>query len=39
MKQLIQNYKTGEVELEEVPIATVGLGSALVQSSYSLKKS
>jgi len=36
MKQLIQNYKTGELRLEEVPIPAIGAGGVLVRNVYSL---
>jgi len=39
LKQLVQNYRTGELKLEEVLILTVTAGSVLAQSSYSLEKS
>ena len=39
LKQLVQNYRAGELKLEEVLILTVTFGSALAQSSYSLEKS
>jgi len=39
MKQLIQNYRTGELKLEEALILTVTPGSVSVQNSYSLEKS
>lgn len=36
MKQLIQNLKTGETILEEVPAPTVGRGQVLIQTRRSL---
>jgi len=39
LKQLVQNYETGELKLKEVPIPTVRPVSVLVQNTYSLGKS
>jgi len=36
MKQLIQNYKTGELRVEEVPPPTLKLGGVLVRNVFSL---
>lgn len=36
MKQITQNYKTGELKLEEVPKPAVRPGGVLVQNAYSL---
>ena len=36
MKQLIQNYKTGELKLEEVPVPALRSGGVLAQNAYSL---
>ncbi len=36
MKQIIQNYKNGELKLEEVPIPQIGRGRVLVKVLYSL---
>lgn len=36
MKQLIQNLKTGETTLEEVPVPTVSRGQVLIQTRRSL---
>jgi predicted dehydrogenase len=36
MKQLLQNMKTGESEVAEVPVPHPGLGTALVQTAASL---
>ncbi|MBM3132919.1 MAG: oxidoreductase, partial [Chloroflexi bacterium] len=36
MKQLIQNYKTGELKLEEVPAPLVRLGGVLVRTANSV---
>lgn len=36
MKQLIQNYKTGELRVEEVPLPTLKLGGVLMRNVFSL---
>lgn len=36
MKQLVQNFKTGELLLEEVPASALKAGGVLVQNAYSL---
>lgn len=36
MKQVMQNYKTGELKVEEVPIPTLKSGGLLVRNAYSL---
>jgi predicted dehydrogenase/threonine dehydrogenase-like Zn-dependent dehydrogenase len=36
MKQIIQSFKTGHTELEDVPAPVVGKGNLLIQSTYSL---
>jgi len=36
MKQIIQNYKTGELSVEEVPKPTLKSGGILVENHYSL---
>ena len=36
MKQLIQNLKTGETILEEIPVPTVRKGSVLIRTTHSL---
>lgn len=36
MKQIIQSYKTGDMELVEVPVPSCGNNGVLVQTSYSL---
>jgi len=36
MKQLLQNYKTGELELEAVPVPALKPGGVLVKNHYSL---
>jgi predicted dehydrogenase/threonine dehydrogenase-like Zn-dependent dehydrogenase len=36
MKQIIQSFKTGQTELEEVPAPIVGRGNILIQTTYSL---
>ena len=36
MKQILQSFKTGETTLEELPVPSVGSGSVLIQTSYSL---
>lgn len=36
MKQIIQSFKTGHTELEEVPAPIVGRGTLLIQTTYSL---
>ena len=36
MKELVQNYKTGELKLEEVPVSALRSGGVLVQNAYSL---
>jgi len=35
MKQLLQNYKIGELKLEEVPTPALKLGGVLVKDYYS----
>jgi NADPH:quinone reductase-like Zn-dependent oxidoreductase len=36
MKQLLQNYKTGELKIEEVPTPVLKSGGVLVMNHYSL---
>ena len=36
MKQLVQNYKTGELRVEEVPVPALKPGGVLVRNIYSL---
>ena len=36
MKQIIQSFKTGQTELEDIPAPVVGKGNLLIQSTYSL---
>ena len=36
MKQLLQNYKTGELKLEEVPTLALKPGGVLIKNRYSL---
>lgn len=36
MKQLLQDYKIGELKLYEVPVSSIGSGFVLVQNAYSL---
>jgi len=36
MKQIIQNYKNGELKLEEVPVPQLSPGRGLVKVLYSL---
>ena len=36
MKQLLQNLKTGDTYLEEVPVPAVQSGHVLIQTMYSL---
>jgi len=36
MKQIIQNYKTGELKVEEVPVPVVRQGMVLVKNAFSL---
>jgi len=36
MKQLLQNYKTGELELEAVPVPALKRAGVLVKNHYSL---
>ena len=36
MKQIIQNYKTGKLSVEEVPTPVLKAGGVLVQTAYSL---
>ena len=36
MKQLLQNLKTGDTYLEEVPVPDVKSGHVLIQTMYSL---
>ncbi|MCK4783440.1 MAG: zinc-binding dehydrogenase, partial [Desulfobacteraceae bacterium] len=36
MKQVIQNYKTGELEIEEVPVPLLQEGGAIVRTCFSL---
>lgn len=39
MRQVVQNYKSGELRLEEVPAPQLQLGGVLVQTHYSLVSS
>lgn len=39
MKQVVQNYNTGELRLEDVPVPICRSGGALVRASYSLVSS
>lgn len=36
MKQVVQNYRTGELKVDEVPVPTVSAGCILVKNHYSL---
>ena len=36
MKQVIQNFKTGELYVDDVPLPSVGEGMVLIKNSYSL---
>ena len=36
MKQVVQNYRTGELKVDEVPVPSVSAGCVLVKTSYSL---
>lgn len=36
MKQIIQNFKTGETSLEEVPVPRAGRGKILIRTTHSL---
>jgi len=36
MKQIIQNYKTGELKVEEVPVPVIRQGMVLVKNAFSL---
>jgi predicted dehydrogenase/threonine dehydrogenase-like Zn-dependent dehydrogenase len=36
MKQLIQNFKTGELYVDEVPVPSISSGMVLVENEYSL---
>jgi predicted dehydrogenase/threonine dehydrogenase-like Zn-dependent dehydrogenase len=36
MKQVVQNYRTGELKVDEVPVPVVSAGNILVKNSYSL---
>ena len=36
MKQLIQNFKTGELYVDEVPLPSISTGMVLVENEYSL---
>src|SRR5712692_3627787 len=36
MKQVVQSYRTGKIELEEVPVPRCHPGSALVHTAHSL---
>ncbi len=36
MKQLIQNFKTGELYIDEVPLPSISTGMVLVENEYSL---
>ena len=36
MKQLIQNFKTGKLYVDDVPIPNISLGMVLVENEYSL---
>jgi len=36
MKQILQNLKSGEIELAEIPVSKPGTGMVLIQSRASL---
>ena len=36
MKQIVQNYRTGELKIEEVPLPALRKGGVLVRTAYSL---
>ena len=36
MKQVIQNFKTGELYVDEVPVPAISEGMVLVENEYSL---
>ena len=36
MKQVVQNYRTGELKVDEVPVPVVSAGCVLVKTNYSL---
>jgi len=36
MRQIVQNYKTGQLTVEEVPVPTVNSGGVLVKNAFSL---
>ncbi len=36
MKQVVQNYRTGELKVDEVPVPIVSAGTILVKTAYSL---
>jgi polar amino acid transport system substrate-binding protein len=36
MKQLIQNFKTGEMYVDEIPVPGISAGMVLVENEYSL---
>ena len=36
MKQLIQNFKTGELYIDEIPIPGISSGFVLVENEFSL---
>jgi len=36
MKQIIQNYKTGKLTIEEVPMPKAKPGGALIKNAFSL---
>ena len=38
MKQLIQNFKTGELYVDELPVPAITRGYVLVANSYSHSK-
>ena len=36
MKQVVQNYRTGELKIDDVPVPVVSVGNVLVKTHYSL---
>jgi hypothetical protein len=36
MKQVIQNFKTGELYVDEVPVPSISKGMVLVENKFSL---
>lgn len=39
MKQLIQNFKTGKLYVDELPLPAISKGMVLIENEYSFNKS